>query len=60
MEVAVEEYGAEGIAEMESRTWGVILEEQKLYGRPRTKFQGLEINVFDRRSTHKSSERSSC
>ena len=85
--VAVEEFGAEGIAELEEKSWGVLPdpwilecqdaenltfleyltpylvhprwfpclvqffaeEKQLLYGRPRTKFQGFQINVFDRR-----------
>jgi len=46
--VAVEEYGAEGIAELEQKSWGVLAEQQLLYGRPNTKFDGFQIKVFDR------------
>ncbi|CAJ1331108.1 unnamed protein product [Effrenium voratum] len=46
--VAVEEYGAEGVAELEKMSWGTVLDAQMAYGRPQSKFQGMEINIFSR------------
>eukprot|EP00415_Alexandrium_ostenfeldii_P000691 UN0691 len=46
--VAVEEYGAEGIAEMTPADWVIIQDRQTVHGRPLSKFEGMTVGVFDR------------
>ncbi|CAE7459526.1 RRP44A [Symbiodinium sp. CCMP2592] len=46
--VAIEEYGAEGTAKLSGQNWLIILDKQTAYGRPRTKFEGINMKVFDR------------
>jgi len=46
--VAVEDYGAEGLAEMAPADWVIIQDRQAVHGRPLSKFEGMTIGVFDR------------
>jgi len=48
MQVACEEYGAEGIAKMPSVNWLAIIQKQSVFGRPLSKFEGMKIRIFDR------------
>eukprot|EP00418_Pyrodinium_bahamense_P060891 CAMPEP_0179174796 /NCGR_PEP_ID=MMETSP0796-20121207/86308_1 /TAXON_ID=73915 /ORGANISM="Pyrodinium bahamense, Strain pbaha01" /LENGTH=789 /DNA_ID=CAMNT_0020878105 /DNA_START=16 /DNA_END=2386 /DNA_ORIENTATION=+ len=48
MQVAVEDYGAEGLCEMPALDWLIIEERQSVHGRPLTEFEGTTIGVFDR------------
>eukprot|EP00929_Paragymnodinium_shiwhaense_P038151 TRINITY_DN20210_c0_g1_i1.p1 TRINITY_DN20210_c0_g1~~TRINITY_DN20210_c0_g1_i1.p1 ORF type:complete len:934 (+),score=265.66 TRINITY_DN20210_c0_g1_i1:66-2867(+) len=48
LQVAVEEYGAEGFMELDPNYWRVIPDTQRAMGRPRSPCQGMKINIFDR------------
>lgn len=46
--VAVEEFGCEGLVDMSSMDWLLLADRQTAHGRPRTKFEGLTMGIFDR------------
>jgi len=46
--VAVEEYGAEGVVEMDELDWLILKEKQTAYGRPLSPYEGIKISIFDR------------
>ncbi|CAE7216667.1 DIS3, partial [Symbiodinium pilosum] len=46
--VASDEWGAEGLAPLSSKNWLLIIDKQTAYGRPRSKFEGINMKVFDR------------
>lgn len=48
LKVAVEEYGVEGTAKLSSQSWLIFMEQQMATGRPQSKFDGIEIKIFDR------------
>jgi len=48
IEVAVEDFGVEGQALLNTRDWVIIKDSQRAHGRPLSEFEGMTIGVFDR------------
>jgi len=48
VQVVVEEYGAEGDMNMSELDWNIIVEKQRVFGRPLSNFEGVNFGVFDR------------
>jgi len=46
--IAIEEYGAEGVAELPEQDWLILQERQAAYGRPLSPYEGVKISIFDR------------
>jgi len=48
VQVAVEQYGAEGMVEMSPAEWLIIKQRQTVHGRPLSKYEGITMGVFGR------------
>ncbi|CAK0841724.1 unnamed protein product, partial [Prorocentrum cordatum] len=48
IKVAVEDYGCDGDVELPIIDWMLVRESQEAVGRPRSKFEGVTVRLFDR------------
>jgi exosome complex exonuclease DIS3/RRP44 len=48
LRVVVEEYGCEGFVDLPENDWVFFQDLQKVSGRPLSKFEGVEVGLFDR------------